>query len=102
MTSRIIRHAHICQIDEPATRRAIGRRMRKLRKLCGWTQQACARALGVSQGAISLWERGERCPNAVDVLALSVLFSCTADDIISGTQVAAARVRFESVNRGGW
>lgn len=51
--------------------REIGRRLRLARKHAGFTQTELAGRLGVSMSTVSSWERGDREPGFVSLLALA-------------------------------
>lgn len=48
----------------------------------GWTQFQLAEHLGLSKGAIGMWETGERKPNIIMLKKLAQLFGCTTDDLL--------------------
>ena len=52
------------------------------RKLKGITQEALAKMLGVTQGAISLWELGEREPNIKIIKQMAAIFECSIDELL--------------------
>ena len=58
--------------------------LRQLRQARGWTQEDVARRLGVSQGAVSLWERGVRRPFRRTRLRLADLLGVGVDEIAFG------------------
>ncbi len=58
--------------------------IRQLREERGWTQDTLARRLGVGQGAVSAWERGERLPRRRYILRLADLFGVSVDDMTFG------------------
>lgn len=53
------------------------------RKQKGITQEALAKMLGVTQGAVSLWELGEREPNIRILKQMANIFECSIDDLLS-------------------
>ena len=64
-----------------------GKRISRLRKENGWTQQKLAEQLNVSPQAVSKWECGEAVPD-IDILdKLSMIFSVTIDSIIKAKEV---------------
>ena len=65
----------------------IGKRISRLRKENGWTQQKLAEQLNVSPQAVSKWECGEAVPD-IDILdKLSMIFNVTIDSIIKAQEV---------------
>lgn len=63
----------------------IGRRIKELRG--NQTQDACARALGISRGALSFYENGERKPDAETLYRMCRLFSVSADYLLGLSDV---------------
>lgn len=63
------------------------KRISRLRKENGWTQQKLAEQLNVSPQAVSKWECGEAVPD-IDILdKLSMIFNVTIDSIIKAQKV---------------
>ena len=60
----------------------IGQRIRDLRTERGISQQALAKAIGVSQKAIDYWERGVNEPVASNILSLALFFGVTTDELL--------------------
>ncbi len=60
------------------------RAIRQLRQDRGWTQMDLARRLGVDQGAISNWERGQRRPYRRHQQRLADLFGVSVEAIAFG------------------
>ncbi len=58
--------------------------LRQLREERGWTQEQLARRLGVAQGAVSKWERGQRLPSPRRLQALTDLFGVQVSEITFG------------------
>jgi transcriptional regulator with XRE-family HTH domain len=56
--------------------------LRKYRELKGLTQAKLAAILGVTQGAIAMWENGERKPDILMLKRLSETLECTADNLL--------------------
>lgn len=65
-------------------------RLKQLRVQHGFTQEALAARLGVSQGTVGNWEGGKREPDFQTVAALARILNTTTDDLIgiprSGTE----------------
>ena len=61
----------------------LGRKIARLRKRQGLTQQALAERLGVSDKAVSKWERGESVPDISVLKNIADLFGVTVDYLIS-------------------
>lgn len=62
----------------------MGGLIRQLRRERGMTQAALARALHVSDKAVSKWERGAGCPDVSLIPALSRLFGVRAENLLAG------------------
>jgi transcriptional regulator with XRE-family HTH domain len=52
------------------------------RKQKGITQETLAKMLGVTQGAVSLWELGEREPNIRILKQMANIFECSIDELL--------------------
>ena len=57
-------------------------RLIDLRKQNNLSQKDLAKKTGLTQAAISLWERGERLPNAQTILPLSQYFNVSVDYLL--------------------
>jgi transcriptional regulator with XRE-family HTH domain len=65
--------------------RAFGRRVTALRKAAGFeSQEALARALGMSVFTISRYERGESKPSIDDLYRLAAELHTTASELLDG------------------
>lgn len=53
-----------------------------LRKQENLSQRELAKAIGTTQAAVSLWERGERTPDIDTLLKLAELFKVSADFLL--------------------
>ena len=62
----------------------IGKRIQKLRKSKGLTQEELAEKLGLSSQAVSKWETDASCPDISLLPQLCQLLGVTADELISG------------------
>ncbi len=69
----------------PATwsRRSVGRRLARLRRIRKWTQEKVADAIGVDRGTISRWERGVILPSVDRLGQLSRLFEIPLADLFT-------------------
>lgn len=56
------------------------------REKCGMTQSAVARALGIDQSTICLWEIGKTKPRASLLPKIAELFGCTVDDLLKSNK----------------
>ena len=63
---------------------AIGRRVRELRKKCGWRMQDLADRSGVHPAVIGLIEVGIRRPSLDAAVALAVVFRRSIEHILFG------------------
>ena len=70
---------------------AIGNRLLKLRTERGLTQVQVAEMLGVSNKAVSKWERGEALPSVDMLVALSRLYGVSVDQILLYDEKAGLR-----------
>lgn len=59
--------------------------LKKLRDIKGISQQALAEALGVSQGAVGLWESGKREPNYKTLIRIADYFGVSVGFLL-GTE----------------
>jgi len=71
--------------------------IRRLRKLRGWNQTQLAERLGVSQFAVSVWERGGGLEYA-NLIAVADLFGVTLDEL-TRTEITADEA--QSVHSAG-
>ena len=53
------------------------------RKQAKMSQMEVARALGVDQSSVCLWETGKTMPRANLLLRLAELYHCTVDELLS-------------------
>lgn len=56
--------------------------LKRLRKLHGISQCQLAEAIGVTQGAVSQWERGDARPTVENLISISKFLGCKLDDLI--------------------
>ena len=56
----------------------------KLRKQQGLTQNDLALKIGVTNQAVSKWERGENLPDSMILLELSRMYNVTIEELLSG------------------
>lgn len=61
-----------------------GETIRNLRKSRGWSQKTLSEKSGVNQGFISEIESGKKSPGFKTLKALSMAFSVSIDDLVSG------------------
>lgn len=57
----------------------IGKNIKRLRRVRGYSQEQLARKLNVTQGAISHWEQGKSYPEAAQLLSMAQIFGVTLD-----------------------
>lgn len=84
-------------MSEKTTEQIIGRRIQKLRKAKGYTQQEFAEKVGLSTGFISEIERGVSSPRLDNMAAIINNLECSADDVFMdvidyGYKVKASRI----------
>ncbi len=65
-------------------RKSIGRFIAALRKANGMTQKSLAEMLGVSDKAVSRWERDECAPDISLIPVIAEIFGVTSDEILCG------------------
>lgn len=56
--------------------------IRRARLLAGISQGDLARELGLSQGSVSLWERGKTNPSAPKLKRLAEILNTTVDELL--------------------
>ncbi|MEO6193784.1 MAG: helix-turn-helix transcriptional regulator [Thermoanaerobaculia bacterium] len=62
----------------------LGTRIARLRIEKGWERLLLAEKLGVSRDRLSKWERGENAPPLAILVALTILFEVTVDELVTG------------------
>jgi transcriptional regulator with XRE-family HTH domain len=75
-TSRDPDQRPVPELDATAIRREVGQRIAARRARVELSQAELAKRLGRSRAAISLWERGRRSPDLVEVLRLGTALRC--------------------------
>ena len=56
----------------------------EIRKNNNLTQKALAEKIGVSPQMVSKWERGEKAPDAEQLIALSEIYGISLDELVGG------------------
>lgn len=64
---------------------AAGDLLRALRQRGGWTQAQIAARMGVTQSAVTRWERGERTPTGEQIQALCFALDATEEEVVALT-----------------
>ncbi|MBQ4065694.1 MAG: helix-turn-helix transcriptional regulator, partial [Clostridia bacterium] len=77
--------------------KAIGNRIKDLRKERGLSQGAFAEALGVSFQAVSGWERGIAAPDLENLMKIAAFFGVLTDDLLRPREEAV----FLGIDGGG-
>lgn len=52
------------------------------RQKAGLTQSQVAKALGVDQSAVCLWETGKTSPRVATLFKIAKLYGCTVDELL--------------------
>ena len=68
----------------PGSGRQMGNFILEMRKARGLTQKELAKALGVTDKAVSKWERGASCPDISLLLPLAGLLDVSAEELLNG------------------
>lgn len=58
--------------------------IQKYRKQKNMTQKQLAEAVGVTQGAVTQWEKGATNPKIETLVVMAKLFDCTLEDLVKG------------------
>ena len=56
--------------------------IKKARLIAGMSQGELARQMGLSQGAVSLWEQGKTSPSAPKLKRLAEVLNTTVDELL--------------------
>ncbi|MDI6871913.1 MAG: transcriptional repressor LexA [Bacillota bacterium] len=67
--------------------KALGDRLRELRKQRDLTQVELAKALQVSRGAVSMWELNQRSPDPSDLKKMADFFGISVDSLLGRSRV---------------
>lgn len=62
-----------------------GTKLRAMRERCNLPRATAALAVGVHDLSWARWESGQTEPRAVNLVLVTRLFSCTADDLVDDT-----------------
>lgn len=68
----------------------IGRFISEMRRQQGLTQKELAEALGVTDKAVSKWERSVSCPDIALIIPLAKMLGVTANELLSGEKTETA------------
>ncbi len=66
-------------MENDNTKKIFGERLQRVRKNHGWTKQALAEMVGVSDVAIGYFEHGKRWPAVPTLIALAEALGCSLD-----------------------
>ncbi|MCL2197613.1 MAG: helix-turn-helix domain-containing protein [Defluviitaleaceae bacterium] len=84
------------KIDKTVLRKAMGKRLRGVRKSFGMSREELASQMKMSQSFLGLIERGERGINAERLKTLCDFFQCSADYLLLGKENAARDISPDS------
>ena len=88
---------------EANTPDTLGGRIARLRKEKGMTQLELADRMGVTDKAVSKWERDVSCPDIASMPRLAEVLGATVDELMQARPGAAARGRNRpGSRRAGW
>ena len=62
--------------------------IRMYRDKAGLTQVKLAEIIGVTQGAIAMWENGDREPDIKTLKKLSEALNCTVDELLATVNIS--------------
>jgi repressor LexA len=65
----------------------IGEKIKYFRLLKRYSQEQIARKMGITQGAVSQWEKGRTVPDTETLIQLARLFDCSVNDLTSDAPV---------------
>lgn len=68
-------------------------KLREARLNKGWNQEDLAKAMGLSQGAISQFEKGLRIPTPANIEKISQMLEVSRDNLIGEEEMTNERVR---------
>ena len=77
-------------------RRSIGSFIAALRKANGLTQRELAEKLGVSDKAVSRWERDETAPDLYLIPVIAEIFGVTSDELLRGERITDVAYQTEN------
>ena len=72
--------------EKAEVRRSLGEVLKEHRVRCKMTQEFVAERLGVSDKAVSKWERGTADPSTSNLLALAKLFGISAEELLRSVE----------------
>ena len=68
-------------------------RLKQARAEKGWNQELLAEAMGISQGAISQFEKGLRLPTPANITKFAEVLDVSRDSLIGEEQMESERVK---------
>lgn len=77
----------------------IGENLKAYRQANKWSQEVIAQKMLVTRTSISNWETGKTTPDIINILKLSTVYGCTADDLLKG-QVNRMKKTFRTMTYG--
>jgi len=70
------------------------------RRRAGLLQREVAQAMGVSLGAVGMWDCGKNMPSAEKLPKLAKLYGCTVDELLAGKTDSAFGRRLRALRSG--
>ena len=76
----------------------MGMRLRKYRRVAGYSIREAGKLLNMSPSRITQWERGVRVPSIESLIKLAVLYRVTLDEICTDLRKDSAQTIYKNVD----